>query len=105
MTLVEARRGGASNCSYRASRWGKDSHRAAESEAGAEGDYINCPLTRDEYVAFVEAVRAGRKVAPHDFEEPKYFESCLPIDQLELWISSVAEEGEVAQHLLSVAAK
>ena len=62
--------------SFRASRWGKDS----SPEDGAEGDYVNCPLTRDEYVAFVEAVRAGRKVAPHDFEEPKYFESCLPIE-------------------------
>jgi methylenetetrahydrofolate--tRNA-(uracil-5-)-methyltransferase len=61
--------------SFRASRWGKDSGEGEEA-----GDYINCPLTRDEYVAFVEAVRAGRKVAPHDFEEPKYFESCLPIE-------------------------
>jgi len=50
------------------------------SRGGDEADYLNCPLTKDEYVAFVEAVRAGRKVAPHDFEEPRYFESCLPIE-------------------------
>jgi methylenetetrahydrofolate--tRNA-(uracil-5-)-methyltransferase len=45
-----------------------------------EGDYVNCPLSRDEYRAFVEAVRAGQKVLPHAFEEPKYFEGCLPIE-------------------------
>ena len=65
---------------YRASRWDDERGRIDEREAGAEGDYVNCPLTKDEYVAFVEAVRAGRKVAPHDFEEPRYFESCLPIE-------------------------
>ena len=48
--------------------------------AEAEGDYINCPLTEAEYVAFVEAIRAGRKIDPHDFEEPRYFEGCLPIE-------------------------
>jgi methylenetetrahydrofolate--tRNA-(uracil-5-)-methyltransferase len=66
---------------FRASRWGKDSPGGTPGgNDGAEGDYVNCPLSKDEYVAFVEAVRAGRKVAPHDFEEPKYFESCLPIE-------------------------
>jgi methylenetetrahydrofolate--tRNA-(uracil-5-)-methyltransferase len=45
-----------------------------------EGDYINCPMSRDEYFAFVEALLAGRKVSPHRFEEPRYFEGCLPIE-------------------------
>jgi methylenetetrahydrofolate--tRNA-(uracil-5-)-methyltransferase len=58
---------------------------AAETSAdtvapGQEGDYLNCPLDRDEYQAFVEAVRAGRKVLPHSFEEARYFEGCLPIE-------------------------
>jgi methylenetetrahydrofolate--tRNA-(uracil-5-)-methyltransferase len=57
---------------FRASRWGHD-----DSE---DGDYLNCPLSRDEYQAFVAAVRAGRKVAPHAFEEARYFEGCLPIE-------------------------
>ena len=61
--------------SFRASRWGKDS------EPGAlVGDYINCPLSESEYIAFVEAVLASRKVVPHDFEEPKFFDGCLPIE-------------------------
>ncbi|HVR63015.1 MAG TPA: methylenetetrahydrofolate--tRNA-(uracil(54)-C(5))-methyltransferase (FADH(2)-oxidizing) TrmFO [Polyangia bacterium] len=59
---------------FRASRWGND-----DSE-DSEGDYLNCPLARDEYEAFVAAVRAGRKVAPHAFEEARYFEGCLPIE-------------------------
>ncbi|HXI58592.1 MAG TPA: methylenetetrahydrofolate--tRNA-(uracil(54)-C(5))-methyltransferase (FADH(2)-oxidizing) TrmFO [Polyangia bacterium] len=57
---------------FRASRWDHD-----DTE---EGDYLNCPLSRDEYEAFVAAVRAGRKVAPHSFEEAHYFEGCLPIE-------------------------
>ena len=56
---------------FRASRWD------AEPDGG---DYLNCPLDEATYVAFVEAVRAGRKVAPHAFEEARYFEGCLPIE-------------------------
>jgi methylenetetrahydrofolate--tRNA-(uracil-5-)-methyltransferase len=58
---------------FRASRY-------HDGEPGAEGDYINCPLDRDEYYAFVDALLAGRKVLPHRFEEPRYFEGCLPIE-------------------------
>ncbi len=50
------------------------------------GDYINCPLSRDEYFAFVEAVNAAEKIKLHDFEADKaarrYFEACLPIEVL-----------------------
>src|SRR5689334_16191079 len=81
---------------FRASRWGRDAvpeggapgsnGEAADDPDGAAGgdvgvgDYVNCPLTRDQYDAFVAAVNAGRKVLPHDFEEPRYFESCMPIE-------------------------
>ena len=61
--------------SFRASRWGKDTDPAAE-----QGDYINCPLSESEYIAFTEAVLAARKVVPHSFEEPKFFDGCLPIE-------------------------
>jgi len=64
---------------FRASRWGRDSEPSAGGDEGV-GDYVNCPLTKDEYAAFVAAVNAGRKVLPHDFEEPRYFESCMPIE-------------------------
>jgi methylenetetrahydrofolate--tRNA-(uracil-5-)-methyltransferase len=70
---------------FRASRWGRDGaavddpDRAAGGDIGV-GDYVNCPLDRAQYDAFVAAVNAGRKVLPHDFEEPRYFESCMPIE-------------------------
>ncbi len=43
-------------------------------------DYLNLPLSEAEYHAFVEALRGGEKVKPHAFEEPRYFEGCLPIE-------------------------
>ncbi|RME00126.1 MAG: methylenetetrahydrofolate--tRNA-(uracil(54)-C(5))-methyltransferase (FADH(2)-oxidizing) TrmFO, partial [Deltaproteobacteria bacterium] len=43
-------------------------------------DYVNCPMDRETYVAFVEAVRAGEKVPPHTFEEEKFFHGCMPIE-------------------------
>jgi methylenetetrahydrofolate--tRNA-(uracil-5-)-methyltransferase len=44
------------------------------------GDYLNLPLNREEYEAFIDAVIVAEKMPLHDFEEPKYFESCLPIE-------------------------
>ncbi|HEY1906921.1 MAG TPA: methylenetetrahydrofolate--tRNA-(uracil(54)-C(5))-methyltransferase (FADH(2)-oxidizing) TrmFO [Myxococcaceae bacterium] len=55
---------------FRASRWGR----------GDGADYINLPLDEAGYHAFVQAVQAAEKVAPHAFEEPRYFEGCLPIE-------------------------
>jgi methylenetetrahydrofolate--tRNA-(uracil-5-)-methyltransferase len=57
---------------FRGSRWGKGDD--------DEGDYVNCPLGRTQYRAFVDEVRRGQKVPPHAFEEPRYFEGCLPIE-------------------------
>jgi methylenetetrahydrofolate--tRNA-(uracil-5-)-methyltransferase len=78
---------------FRASRWGRDGGTAADPEAASGvdpqgsgagdvgvGDYLNCPLDRETYEAFVAAVAAARKVVPHSFEEPRYFESCMPIE-------------------------
>jgi len=57
-----------------------DSQRDAQADGQAEGDYVNCPMSRGEYHAFVDAVRSGDKAVPHAFEEPRYFEGCLPIE-------------------------
>src|SRR5512132_4034015 len=46
---------------------------------GSDAAYINCPLTREQYEAFVDALRAGETVALHDWETP-YFDGCLPIE-------------------------
>ena len=44
-------------------------------------DYVNCPLTRPEYEAFVDALLAAEKVSFHDWEkDTPYFEGCLPIE-------------------------
>ena len=48
----------------------------------ASGDYINCPMNADEYAAFYDALVAAESVAMHEFEEARYFESCLPIEEL-----------------------
>jgi len=55
---------------FAASRWGK----------GEGDDYLNLPLDEAGYRAFIEALIAGQKVAPHGFEDPRYFEGCLPIE-------------------------
>jgi methylenetetrahydrofolate--tRNA-(uracil-5-)-methyltransferase len=48
--------------------------------AGSGADYVNCPLTRDDYETFVDALLAGEKTAFHDFETTPYFDGCLPIE-------------------------
>ncbi len=53
--------------------------RASRYEAG-EGDYLNCPMTREEYEAFYRALVEGMEVPLRDFEKPRYFEGCLPIE-------------------------
>ncbi|RME05502.1 MAG: methylenetetrahydrofolate--tRNA-(uracil(54)-C(5))-methyltransferase (FADH(2)-oxidizing) TrmFO, partial [Anaerolineae bacterium] len=57
-----------------------------------EGDYINCPLNRDEYYAFVDALRTAERIELKDFERElergvragahTYFEGCLPVEVL-----------------------
>jgi methylenetetrahydrofolate--tRNA-(uracil-5-)-methyltransferase len=45
-----------------------------------EGDYLNCPMTRDEYEAFYQAVITAESSTVHDFDNTKFFEGCLPIE-------------------------
>jgi methylenetetrahydrofolate--tRNA-(uracil-5-)-methyltransferase len=53
-----------------ASRWDK----------GGEDDYLNCPMCREEYDAFIAAVRAADVYPGHDWENIPYFEGCLPVE-------------------------
>jgi methylenetetrahydrofolate--tRNA-(uracil-5-)-methyltransferase len=48
--------------------------------AGSGADYINCPLTRSQYEAFIDALLGGEKSAFHEFEATPYFDGCLPIE-------------------------
>lgn len=56
---------------FRASRWDKG-------EPG--GDYLNCPMNREQYEIFIEKLAAAEKVPLHQFEKPKYFQGCLPVE-------------------------
>ena len=48
--------------------------------APGDGDYLNCPLTREEYDVFYDALRTAGRVDLKEFEETPYFEGCLPIE-------------------------
>jgi methylenetetrahydrofolate--tRNA-(uracil-5-)-methyltransferase len=45
-----------------------------------EGDYLNCPMNREAFEAFHAALRTGEEVPLHGFEDPRFFEGCLPIE-------------------------
>lgn len=47
---------------------------------GTGADYINCPLSRDEYEAFIDALLAGDQTEFKEWENTPYFEGCLPIE-------------------------
>lgn len=55
---------------FRASRYGK----------GDDDAYLNLPLDKEQYLAFIEAILGAEKVTPRAFEEERYFEGCLPIE-------------------------
>lgn len=49
-------------------------------DKGDKFDYINCPMTKDEYYNFVDELLKAEKVEFHDFEKAAYFDGCLPIE-------------------------
>jgi methylenetetrahydrofolate--tRNA-(uracil-5-)-methyltransferase len=50
-------------------------------DKGTGSDYINCPLSKEQYYAFIEALVEGAKVEFHEWEkDTPYFEGCLPIE-------------------------
>ena len=49
-------------------------------KGGADGDYINCPMTKEEYDKFYSEIINAKTVELHDFENKKVFESCMPIE-------------------------
>ena len=61
---------------FRASRYGR-----GEDEAG---DYINCPMSKEEYERFVQALLEAETIELRDFEreDPRFFEGCLPVEQI-----------------------
>ncbi|HVR42613.1 MAG TPA: methylenetetrahydrofolate--tRNA-(uracil(54)-C(5))-methyltransferase (FADH(2)-oxidizing) TrmFO [Thermoanaerobaculia bacterium] len=51
-------------------------------DKGGGRDYLNAPMNRDEYLAFVEALVAAELYPLHDFEKAAHFEGCLPIEEI-----------------------
>ena len=43
-------------------------------------DYINCPMTREEYLAFWQALTAAEEAEVHGFEDKNVFEGCMPVE-------------------------
>ena len=62
---------------FRASRYG-----AENGEPEGEGDYLNCPMNREEYEAFFAALSEGRVMEARDFEREVHFEGCMPLEAL-----------------------
>ena len=59
------------NKAYRQSRYGK-----------GEGEYINCPMNKEEYYAFYNALITADRVPLKTFEEEKLFEACMPVERI-----------------------
>jgi len=49
---------------------------------GQSADYLNCPLTEEEYARFYEVLTQARKHTPHDWEHLEFFEGCMPIEEM-----------------------
>ena len=77
---------------FRQSRWDRDTrsvrsvHLQVDQSAPAcgvddgQGDYLNCPMTREEYERFYDAVVHAESATVHDFDKEKFFEGCLPVE-------------------------
>jgi methylenetetrahydrofolate--tRNA-(uracil-5-)-methyltransferase len=73
---------------FRASRWGRslrggDSGPDVSVACGVDdgaGDYLNCPLTKEQYDRFYDALVSAESATVHDFDKEKFFEGCLPIE-------------------------
>jgi len=57
---------------YWKSRYGK----------GSSTDYLNAPMTQEQYETFVAALLGAEVFAPHDFEKAAHFEGCLPVEEI-----------------------
>jgi methylenetetrahydrofolate--tRNA-(uracil-5-)-methyltransferase len=57
---------------YALSRYGK----------GEGDDYLNAPMSKEEYETFIDALVAGDQFSGHDFDKVPYFEGCLPVEEM-----------------------
>lgn len=57
------------SCAFTGDRYGKGT-----------GDYINCPMDKEEYYAFVDALLGAERAELHEFEKGEIFEGCMPLE-------------------------
>jgi methylenetetrahydrofolate--tRNA-(uracil-5-)-methyltransferase len=60
---------------FAASRYGRETM-----EGEQDGAYLNCPMTRAEYDAFITALTTADQFHGHEFDEVPYFEGCMPVE-------------------------
>jgi len=61
---------------FSASRYGRETMEGQ----GDEGAYLNCPMSKDEYEAFIAALITADQFHGHEFDEAPYFEGCMPVE-------------------------
>jgi methylenetetrahydrofolate--tRNA-(uracil-5-)-methyltransferase len=66
------------NVVFRASRYGKETM----ADAGEEGAYLNAPMNREQYEAFIDALTAADLATAHEFDKVPYFEACMPAEEM-----------------------
>ena len=64
---------------FRAARWDKETMAEAEGEGGA---YLNCPMDKTEYEAFIDALTSADQFTAHEFDAVPYFEGCMPAEEM-----------------------
>jgi len=62
---------------FRASRYGKETM-----EGESDGAYLNCPMSREQYEAFIDALTAADRATAHEFDAVPYFEGCMPAEEM-----------------------
>ena len=83
---------------FRQSRWNRSIRSTASPRSSrrpcacgvddGEGDYLNCPLSREDYERFYDALIHAESATVHDFEQEKFFEGCLPIEVMAIAAST-----------------
>ena len=63
---------------FRAARYDKETMEGASDE----GAYLNCPFSREQYEAFVDALAAADQHHGHEFDKVPYFEGCMPVEEM-----------------------
>jgi methylenetetrahydrofolate--tRNA-(uracil-5-)-methyltransferase len=55
---------------------------ASRYDEESPGDYLNCPMSEEEYTAFYQALVSADRMPPREFEEARFFEGCLPVEAM-----------------------